>query len=451
MKKYRFLSCLLVVPILLGLLALPTAALEDPELQCRNAILIDANFDEILYAKDAYDKAYPASITKVMTALLVLEAIDAGQLTRSTPITASETALAGMPRYSSTANIKVGEIMSVEELLYCLLLPSANEAGNVLAEAIDKDLATFAERMTRRAAELGCQNTNFVNAHGLHNDQHYTTAYDITLFMQAALEYDLFRQIINTPSHTIPATNLSSERLFYNTNGLISNLYYYGYVYGKCIGGKTGSTDEAGKCLVSVAEDGDRLLISVILGSSVITLPDGNQKQGQLTESIKLFKHGFDNFERVTITQADQPVDKVSVTLSRQADEVMVKPQGSIVRTLPKDLDLNLIETQITLFSPEVAAPVEAGQVLGSMTLSYEGEVYGTLDLVAVTSVERSELLYKKAQFIAFFQNSGIQILLVIVLLLATGVILKLFVFRKRRYSRKKKTVGGGYRGGTRR
>ena len=454
MKKYRVLSILLVIPLVLSILCLPASALEAPELQCRNAVLVDANYGEVLYDMNAYDKAYPASITKVMTALLVMEALESGQLTQDTVVTVSELAARKTFADESSANLKAGEQLTVEELLYCLLLPSANDAAKALAEAVDGSMEEFVAHMNRKAGELGCQGTHFANPHGLHNEDHYTTAYDISLFMTAALKYDLFRTIIGTASHTVPATNLSGERLYYNTNGLISNLHYMGYVYDKCIGGKTGTTDEAGRCLVAAAEDGDTLLISVVLGSGPIEEPGYEKlRQGQFTESTKLLKWGFANFERVTITKGSEPVAKVAVTLSRQADEVMVKPQGSITRTLPKDLDLDQIETEITLFSNEVEAPVQEGQVLGTMKLSYEGEIYGTLDLVAVTSVERSELLYKKAQFIAFFQQSWVKLALGLVLVLVVLIVLRLTVFRKRR--RYHAGVGsrsrGNYRGTRRR
>lgn len=450
MKKNRFLSLFLLLTLLASLLCVPAAALEEPDLFCTHAVLLDANYGEVLYSKNAYDKAYPASITKVMTALLVMEAIESGQLSPGTMITAGDTTLQGIISDGSSQNIKPGETMSVEDLLYCLLLPSANEAANILAVAVDGSIEDFVAHMNRKAGELGCQGTHFVNPHGLHDDEHYTTAYDISLYMTAALQYDLFRTIIATASHTVPATNLSGERFFYNTNGLISNLNYVGYVYDKCIGGKTGTTDEAGRCLVAAAEDGDMLLVSVILGSGPVEEAGYSQlRQGQFTESTKLLKWGFSSFERVTITKGDQPVDKVAVTLSRQADEVMVKPQGSITRTLPKDLDLELIESEITLFSKEVEAPVEEGQVLGTMKLSYEGEVYGTLDLVAVTSVERSELLYKKAEFLSFFQRTWTKIILIVVILAAVFILLKLLVFRKRRRYRSAagKRVHGNYRG----
>lgn len=436
MKKYRFLSLLLLFPMVLTLFTAPAAALEEPDLFCTNAVLLDANYNEVLYDKGAYEKAYPASTTKVMTALLVLEAIENGQLSPSTMVTAGPTRMQDIPSGAGyvVASLKEGEVMSVEDLLYCVMLPSAADAANVLAVEVDGTIEDFVAHMNRKAGELGCQNTHFTNTAGMHSEDHYSTAYDLALIFQAALEYDLFRTIIKTAAYTVPATNLSAERYFYNTNGLISNLWYSGYVYDKCIGGKTGNTDEAGRCLIAAAEDGDTLLISVVLGSGPME-QEGYEdlRQGQLVESKRLLEYGFNNFERVTITKGTEPVDKVAVTMSRQADEVNVKPQGSITRTLPKDMDLDAIETKIALFSQEVEAPVEEGQVLGVMTLSYEGEVYGKLDLVAVNSVERSELLYKKEQFISFFQDTWVQIVLAVVLLLAAFILLRLLVFRKKR------------------
>ena len=451
MKKKSICSLLLLCSLVVSLLVLPAAAAEAPELQCRNAVLLDATYGDVLYEKAAREKAYPASLTKVMTALLVLEALDSGVLTPDTPVTADEYAREGLNIYSSTAGIKYGQTLTVEELLYCLLLPSANEAANMLAIAVDGSAAAFVDHMNRRAAELGAKGTHFLNPHGLHDDEHYTTAYDMALFMEEALKHDLFRTIIGSKDHRIPATDSHPEFYFYNTNALISNLHYRGYVYEPCIGGKTGSTDEAGRCLVSAAEQGDKLLISVVLGSGVILDENGNQKQGQFTESTKLLKWGFSNFKRVTITRSAEPVDKVAVTLSRQADEVMVKPEGSITRTLPIDMDVEDIEETITLFSDTVEAPVEEGQVLGTMTLSLGDRVYGTLDLVAVTSVERSDLLYKKAQVVEFFQTFWVRMVVVALSALVLGLLVYLLVIRKkRRYRSRYHRPHRNYRGGRR-
>ena len=449
MKKYRFLSLVLLLTAILSLFPASASDQEDLDLFCTNAVLLDANHGEVLYNMKANERAYPASITKVMTALLVMEAIEYGQLSPSDVVTVSQTAVEQIPPTYVIGSFKAGETISIEDLLYCMLLESDCDASNILAEAVDSSISDFVAHMNRKAGELGCQGTHFTNTYGLHDENHYSTAYDLALIMQAALEYDLFRTVIKTAKYTVPATNISGERFFYNKNALMSNLYYSGYFYDKCIGGKTGTTDDAGRCLAAAAEDGDELLISVVLGSGPMPVPGEQElKQGQFRESRRLLEYGFNNFHRVTITKDSEPVTTVKVTMSRQADEVNLKPQGSIVRTLPKSMDLDDIECRITRFADEVEAPVEAGQVMGAMTLSYEGEVYGTLDLVAVTSVERSELLYKKEQFFAFWQSSGVKLAVSAALLLAGLIVLRLLVFRKKHRPRTGAVRSrGNYRG----
>jgi len=453
MKKYRFAAILLLLSLVSSLLCLPAGATEELDLHCTNAVLIDGVYNEVLYEKNAYDKAYPASMTKVMTALLTLEALDAGTITPDTMVTVSDYAARKDFPDESTANLKSGEQMSIRDLMYCLMLPSANDAAKALAEHLGGNVDNFAQMMNKRAKELGCQNTNFVNPHGLHNDDHYTTAYDMALIFMEAMEHDFFLELISTPSYTAAATNISKERYFFNTNGLISNLYYSGHVYDKSIGGKTGSTDEAGRCLVSAAEDGDKLMISVIMGSGPIEI-DGKTRQGQFTESKKLLEYGFNNFRRVTISRPDDPVDKIAVTLSRDADEVMVKPRGSLTMTLPNSIREEDIQSEITLFSDTVEAPVAEGQVLGSMRLYYEDREFGELDLVAVTAVERSELLYKKMLFLNFMDEYGMRIaigaVLVIVLLVVLIFLLRRGRRRTYRSSRRRRGSRSNYRGSRR-
>lgn len=444
MKKYRFSSILLLLATLVSLLTLPAAAVEDDlDLYCTNAVLVDANYDEVLYEYNAHDKAYPASMTKVMTALLTLEALEAGTITEDTMVTVSDYAARKDFPDESTANLKSGEQMSVHDLLYCLLLPSANDAAKALAEHLGGSIDNFAAMMNQRAAELGCTNTHFINPHGLHDPNHYTTAYDMALMFMEAMEHDLFLEIISTPSYTAAPTNISQERYFFNTNGLISNLYYSRHTYDKCIGGKTGSTDQAGRCLVAAAKDGDKLMVSVIMGSGPME-KDGTTRQGQFDESKRLLEYGFTNFRRVTISRPDEPVDKVAVTLSRDADEVMVKPIGSLTLTLPKHINENDIQSEITLYSDTVEAPVSEGQVLGTMRLFYEDQEYGELDLVAVTSVERSELLYKKMIFLNFMDEYGVRLAAGTAGVLVLALLLVFLLSRKRR--RRSSRHRGGHR-----
>ena len=453
MKKYRVLPLLLLFTLSLA----PAAAVttvpnqEDLNLFCTHAVLLDANHGEILYDMKANEKAFPASTTKLMTALLVLEAIEYGQLTLDTPIAAGETRMQDVTYSYVNAELKLGEVLTVEELLYLVLLPSYADACNVLAVAVDGSIEAFVDHMNRKATELGCQNTHFTNPVGIHNENHYSTAYDLALIMKACLEYDTYLEISKVPKYTLHATELSGPREFYNSNALVSTWRYSGYIYDKCIAGKTGNTDEAGRCLVAAAEDGDEVLISVIIGSGPMEVPgDTELRQGQFRESKRLLEYGFNNFHRVTITKDSEPVGKVKVTMSRQADEVNVKAQGSITRTLPKSMDVDDIEAEVHLFAEEVEAPVEAGQVMGVMTLTYGDETYGKLDLVAITSVERSELLYKKQQFFEFFQNEGVRIILAVVMFLAAIVILKLTVFRRKKHPKAGAAARRGNYKGTR-
>ena len=188
-------------------------------------------------------------------------------------------------------------------------------------------------------------------------------------------------------------------------------------------------------------------LISVILGAEEVKLPDGKTDARQFSETIKLLEWGFDNFHRVTLSPEDTLVASVKVNLSSQADAVNVKPLGSVTRTLPKDIDLDKVEMTPSLFSEEVDAPVEAGQVLGTLVIKYEGTEYGTLDLVADTSVERSDFLYYKDQVETFFQNAGVKLVLAVVLILVVVVLLRVLVFRKRRRYRSGAGMGIGRRG----
>lgn len=433
MKKYRFFSFLLALLLFTSLLPCSTGAIEDINIDAPIALLMDANYDEVLYTKNADVKAAPASITKVMTALLTVEAIERGELSLNTIVTASEEA-AAIPYGSSTSNIVAGEQMTVEDLLYCLMLPSANEAAQILGEAVSGSIPAFVDLMNQRARELGCHSTHFVNAHGFDEEGHYTTARDIYIFSKEAFKHDIFQTVVYTSVHKVPATNKSKEREMYNSNALVSQWRYPGYRYDKVIGGKTGSTGDAGLCLMAAAKNGDDYLISVVLGAELIRDDRGNVvDRKQFSESRRLLVWGFKSFKRVTLSQDDKPVASMPVTLSQQTDTVMLQSQGSITRTLPVDLDEGQLEYNTALFYESIQAPVEEGQILGTMTISYEGEVLGTMDLVACTSVERSEFLYQKDRIEQFFKKSGTQIALAGVSLLAGLVCLRLLVFRKRR------------------
>lgn len=438
MKAKRFLSVFLLFVLLVSLTVTPFAAAEeptlpeDPDIQAKAALLVDANTGAIVYAKNEHQELYPASLTKIMTALLVVEAIDKGQLSLDQEVTASST-IESLDTDGSTANIKPGEIMTVEQLLYCMLVVSANEACVILAEAVSGSVDAFVDQMNEKAQALGCENTHFVNPTGLHDSQHYTSAWDLYLITKEALTHKDFVRISDTGDITLPATNLHEARALHSTNYLISVWRSRGYINKNAHGIKTGSTSEAGHCLVSSAAKGSLSFISVVLGCDRLTLEDGEIRTMSFYETNRLFQWGFDNFSYKTILTADEYPKEVAVSLSK-IDHVTVHPARDVEILMPNDLEPEDLERTITLNSDPVEAPITTGDKLGTIQLSYQGTVYATEDLLALNDVEASRLLTFWRDVKLFFAKPAVKIAGVVLAVLLVVVLLWKLIFGRRRY-----------------
>lgn len=447
MKTRRFFSFFFCVLVLLNLSAPAFAAKDDTgdwEVEAKAALLIDPDTEEILYARNIHERLYPASLTKIMTCLLVLEAIDNGALSKETVLTASDLAVNSIPADGSTAGIKVGEELSVEELLYCIMLSSANEGCNILAEAVSGSIDAFVEKMNAKAKALGCEDTRFANTNGLPDANHYTTAWDLYLITKAARTHPDFMPLVGTIYHEVPATNLSEPRKLYTTNYLISSYRTSYYLYQGAEGIKTGSTNDAGHCLVASASRSGRSLLSVVLGAERVTLEDGTVLTKSFVETARLFDWGFDGFTRKVLLEADELVSEVPVELSQQQNTVKVHPSQEIERLLPNDMNPAAdIERVISLKEESVEAPVEKGQVLGQITLKSGDTEYATVDLLADEDVPASRLLVFRRDLLEFLHKPALWMAVggtaaAAVLILILRAVLK---SRRRRYSR------SGYRG----
>ena len=461
MKK-TLLSALLLFSLLVTQLATPAAlaaegdgagtssTVESMYIQAKAAILVDDDYGEVLYEQNAHEKNYPASITKVMTTLLVLEAVDRGEAALTDIVTVGDEVNLGIGEGGSGVGLQEGEQLSLEDLLYCALTASANEACNALAQYLCGDVATFVERMNQRAAELGMEDTHFTNTHGYHDENHYTTAYDIYLMCHEAMQNPTFRTIVSSVGHEVPATNMSEARSLHETNALVSTWRITGYWYQYATGIKTGSTPEAGYCLASSATKGDRHLIAVVLGAENPKNADGSTNRLQFSESTRLLEMGFNDFSRQTILdETDRDFPEVAVTLSSGADYVTVQPSGALEATLPNDIVMENFERKVDL-PAEVEAPVEAGEKLGTVTLTYDGQEYGTLDLVATASVERSELLYRLDRIQRFFDQLWVKIVLAVLAVLIVFLILRRLILGRSRSRYGGGRRSGGYSGGRR-
>ena len=453
MKKNRFFSLLLAAALALSL-SVPAMALDDPQPNCSAAILVDGDHGEVLYEKNGYERIYPASITKIMTSLVVLEAIEAGELSLDDQITASQQAVT-LPEGSSTAGIVEGEVLTIEQLLYCDLVPSGNEACNILAEALCGSEEAFVERMNETAEDLGMTGTHFANPHGLHDPDHYTTAYDIYLMASAAMEYEIFREIVSTPTYTLEPTNMVSEpRILHSTNALISNWYVSGVTYSKAIGIKTGYTEEAGRCLASAATDEQgRTFYCVVLGSEYAQDESGNWHFYSFSESSRLLEWAFDNFTRTTLLSetSENVIREVPVTLSADTGHVLVQPVGSIEATVP---EYDPAKAELKMELPEsLEAPIQKGQVVGSVSLIYNGINYGSLDMVATDDVARSDFQYTMKVISDTWALWWVKLLVILAVVLILALVVYLIFIRpmrrggRRRYGYTGPRRGGGYKG----
>ena len=449
MKKSAFLSLFLSLLLVLPLTApvaraaesgSGSAILDAMDVNAAAALLVDPDTGEVLYEKNPHEQRYPASITKVMTCLLTLEAVDRGELTLEQTVTASQALHTGIGENASTADIKAGEEIRIIDLLYAALIPSANEACNVLAEAVSGDVASFVELMNQRAAELGMEDTHFANTHGYHDDNHYTSAWDIYLMCKEAMQYETFRTIVSSLNYTMPATNMHEEpRIVRSTNALISNFRVFGYLYQYATGIKTGSTPEAGYCLAASATKEDRNLISVVLGCEREPNTTGSDGFIYFDETIRLFDWGFNNFTRqVMLDGTKRDIPEVAVTLGKDTNYVTLEPQGEIEALLPRDVGPESFTYSVTRNAESVEAPVEKGQQLGAITVSFNGKEYGTLPLVASISVERDEWLYRLDRLEKFFGQLWVRILLVVIAVAVAVRLVRHFLFggRRRRYGR---------------
>ena len=438
MKAKRFLSVFLLFTLLVSLTATSFAAAEEPvlpeepDIQAKAALLVDANTGSIVYAKNEHQELYPASLTKIMTALLVMEAVDSGRLSLDQEITASST-IESLDTAGSTAGIKTGEIMTVEQLLYCMLVVSANEACVILAEAVAGSVDAVVEQMNAKAQALGCENTHFVNPTGLPDRQHYTSAWDLYLITREALTHPDFVRISDTGDITLPATNLHEARSLHSTNYLISVWRSRGYVNKDAHGIKTGSTSEAGHCLVSSAAKGSLSFISVVLGCDRLTLEDGEIRTMSFYETNRLFKWGFDNFSYKSILSANEYPKEVAVSLSK-IDHVTVHPARDVEVLMPNGLAPEDLERTITLRSDPVEAPIAAGDKLGTIQLSYKGTVYASEDLLALNDVEASKLLTFWRDVKLFFAKPAVRIAGIVLAVLVVLVLLWKLIFGRRRY-----------------
>lgn len=391
----KFFSAFLAIILILMLPLHASAAKEDLNIYAPACILMEASTGKILYSKNANSKMYPASTTKVMTAILALEKCNLTDI-----VTISHDAIFMVPATYSHASLREGEQLTVEQLLYVLLIPSANDAAFALAEHIGGSIENFATMMNEKAVEIGCKNTHFVNPNGIHDTNHYSTAYDLALMGKYAMENATFRKIVSTTTYSLPTTNKydKEDRIFSTTNDLLksSSSTYYKYT----TGAKTGYTDAAKNCIIATATKNSVDLIVVILH-------DEKTDEGLNTRAIDcttLFEYGFNNYSLETLSASGTTEKSITISgATKDTKNLDLVTSEDILSYLPNDFDVSSIDKTITLDST-ISAPIEKGSILGQITFNADGEII-TSNLVAshdVYEFDFAKIIFKILIILAF-------------------------------------------------
>lgn len=394
MRKYIFP----IILIFCLIFSIPASAYQVSgfEVTAKAAVLMSLDTDEIIYSKNLDTKVYPASLSKLLGAIVLLEKTPDLDKEIITMTKEAENEILGTG--AAVVGFKVGEQVTAREALAALLIHSGGDCAIAIAHHYGGDSAGFMDMVNAKAQEIGMKNSHFGNPVGLHDEQTYTTVNDLILLTKYALKYDTIMELANKPRYTMKATNMSGERNLSTTNMLIDNTTSYYYLYAK--GLKTGFTDEAGRCLISTATHNGYTYLCILTGCK----NDWNNRI-EFIETANLYRWAFNNFSYKTVIDASNPVTEMPVRLSLDADFVSLYAKEPLTSIFPDDADTSTVKIVPELSAESIDAPVKKGTVLGTAKAIYAEQELGRVDLVAGTDVKSSVLLIVLDKIGQFFTS----------------------------------------------
>ncbi|NLO89682.1 MAG: D-alanyl-D-alanine carboxypeptidase [Clostridia bacterium] len=368
-KSYVFAAVVLAFFLFNLSNALPVYAVADLNLKCKGAVLVEAQSGRVLYEKNPHSKWYPASMTKIMTLILALEAVRDGTASMDEKVVASENASS----YGGTQVwLEPGEEFTLKEMLIAIAVGSANDCSVAVAEHLAGSEEAFVEMMNKKARELGAKNTHFVNSHGLHDDDHYTTPHDLALISRYAITLPHMLELTSIKEYTFRE---EPKLVLYNTNKL---LWWFEGTKGL----KTGTTDKALRNLTAVAQKDGLTLISVVMGCE--------EERGHFTESMNLLRYGFARYTYKHFYSKDSQIAQVKVGKG-VVDKVGVVPKEDIGIAVPKGEN---VPVKMRYELPKlVNAPVKKGEVIGKAVILEGGKEAFSVPLCAAEEVKRASML----------------------------------------------------------
>ncbi len=397
-----------------------------------HVILLDLKTGTVLYKKNSDEKVYPAGLTNIMTALLVLENCNLEEL-----VPASDTALSNVAAGDSKMGIIKGERLSVRQLLYGMLLLSASDASNLLAEKTSGSIDDFVALMNERAKELGMKNTCFANPTGEHDERNYTTPEDMAILVREAMKNETFAEIVKTKSYSIPATEkCHTARKITNRNHFVSDLVRNDYYYKYSTGIKTGYSIEAKSCIAASAQKGSISLLALVFEADTV-----DNVALSFQDCKNMFDYVFENYDSETVVKKDAIVTQTTLENARREKKLILKTQNDVSFIKMKDTKNSEITYKDTV-PKKISAPIKENAIIGTREYFVNGDSIGTVNLVAKKSYKLDPITFIVNKMIAFVTSPWlfITIGLVIFVLIMAERRRRRILRRKRREARKKRT-----------
>ncbi len=420
MKKNRIFSILIIFCLLFSAAAPSAFAAEAPEVTAKSWIIVDLNTGKVIDEFNADEQRSPASLTKIMTGLLSVEAAERGTVSMDETVTAGLDCQTGMDSTSSNASIVAGEQMSFRDYFYCAMVVSANDACNVIGSRIGGSIGGFVELMNLRAEELGLKSTHFADPNGL-SYENKTTARELSLILQEALQHEDFLEAFTTSTYTVPKTNINDQRELKSTDALTTRDSYYSqygdFYYEPAIGGKTGFTRAAGYCLASVAEKDDLRVLTIVMGCPGPLSQDSEQPEN-FNDSIRLYDWVFETFSYGQVLSSSEVIRREPVEQAEGEGFVSLRPTEDLTLLLPSDAPPESRELEVTLLKDHLVAPIPSGTILGQLTLKINGESYGPYNLVNAAEVKIAKREFIRTQVDSFFAARSVRLVIVVLALI---------------------------------
>ncbi len=419
----------LIISVVLSSVSVSAYEITSFEITAKAGALISLDTGEVLFEKNMDKKMYPASITKIMSAILVLESDKFNPKQKITMTDEIDPLVTGTGL--AVSNLKVGETITHNDLIHAIMISSLADCTYLASIYFGGSVQGFVKMMNDKAEALGLENTNYTNPVGLHDKDTYTTVRDVYKLTEYALKNKTFKSICSKSRYTMKATNKSGSRVLSTTNFLLDTTTNYFYQYAK--GVKTGFTDEAGRCVVSYASYNGYTYICIIMGC-----PNSPQKRYEFAESADLYRWAFNNFSFKEVANSSEPVCEIPVELSMDTDFIPLYFDKPFVSVLPNDADESTIVVKTKLYKEKVQAPVKKGTVLGEAEVVFAENVIGKVKLISGQDVESHWVLKTADAVKNFFSSVYMKVIygliaIVVVIFIILCIKMNMKHFRKRR------------------